>query len=122
MRDRGVLATVKHLEGLGVQRRNLVKADDDLLDGFRLDEASDSRVTASAQRLVLGVVEDLVDESLQYEMELIISNLGDCLTKCQIAQVKLWESRTVRQLLVAVEFWSMSRGDLPLCIRVSKVS
>lgn len=91
MRDRGVLATVKHLEGLGVQCRNVVKADDDLIDGFRFDEASDSRATTSAQRLVLGVVEDLVDESLQYEMELIISNLGDWLAKCQIAQVKLWK-------------------------------
>ena len=60
-----------------MQCRNLVKTDDDLLDGFRLDEASDNRVTADAERLVLGVVEDLVDESLQYEMELIISNLGD---------------------------------------------
>jgi len=64
-----------------VQRRNLVKADDDILDGFRLDEVSDSRVTAGAERLMLGIVEDLVDESLQYEMELVISNLGDWLTQ-----------------------------------------
>ena len=60
-----------------MQCRNLVKAGDNLLDGFRVDEASNSRVTTDAERLVLGVGEDLVDERLQYEMELIISNLGD---------------------------------------------
>ena len=63
-----------------MQCRNLVKADDDFLDSFRLDEARDNRVTANAERLVFGVVEDLIDESLQYEMELVVSNLGDWLT------------------------------------------
>lgn len=61
-----------------MQCRNIVKADDDILDCFRLDEASDSHVAAGAERLVLGFVEDLFDETGQYEMELVIGNLGNC--------------------------------------------
>jgi len=41
---------------------DLVKADNNLLHGFRFSEVSDSGITAGAERLMLGRVEDLVDE------------------------------------------------------------
>jgi hypothetical protein len=56
---------------------DLVKAGYDLPDCFSLDEAGDNCGTARAERLVLNLVEDLVDERFQYEMELVIGNFGD---------------------------------------------
>jgi len=64
-----------------MERRDLVKAGDNLLDGFCFDEVSDSGITAGAERLVLRLVEDLVDERFQYEKELVIRNLGDWLNQ-----------------------------------------
>ena len=61
--------------------RDLVKADDEFPDGFRFDEVSDSSVTGGAERLMLGFVEDLADERLQYEKELVIGNFRDWLTQ-----------------------------------------
>jgi hypothetical protein len=58
-----------------VESRSLVKADDDVLDRVRVDEASDGGVTAGAERLML--VEDLVNEGLEHRSEVAIGNLGD---------------------------------------------
>jgi len=60
-----------------MEGRDLVEAGDKVPDRFCFDEASDGSGTAGAERLVLGFVEDLVDERLQFEKELVIGNLGD---------------------------------------------
>lgn len=60
-----------------MQGRGIVKADDNLPDSLCCDKASDGGVTASTERLMLGFAEELIDERLQYGMELAICNLGD---------------------------------------------
>jgi hypothetical protein len=58
-----------------MESRSLIKADDDVLDRVRVDQASDGGVTARAERLML--VEDLVNEGLEHRSEVAIGNLGD---------------------------------------------
>ena len=69
--------------------RDLVKADDEFPDGFRFDEVSDGSVPAGAERFMLGFVEDLADERLQYNKELIIGNFGDWLTQVRRSRRRL---------------------------------